>query len=321
VHNDRMFRAVLSRTENLRAWLRERLTGQPIAFAIDWDSLEPLEQITVDGALQKHEADVAAIARMKDSPQRVLAIIEQSSGRRRGLAAQTLRYALEKVAKLEAERPHESRPAVLPFVLHTGRAQIRASMSLRAPPQTQIDDGCTGLAFSIGVDELAGKTEQQIRERNLPPMLTLAMLFAQFIDGRSKALVEEALLRWQDLFQALASPPGQVEDIEIFQTYILMTTEMTVEECTAVFGRMLNEHGVKIMKTTGQKLIELGEARGRASGEMSGQRRLLQQQLLRRFGSISTRFANALATATAEQLDAFGLRLLDAKTIEDVFAA
>jgi SAM-dependent MidA family methyltransferase len=100
-----------------------------------------------------------------------------------------------------------------------------------------------------------------------------------------------------------------------------MTTEVTVEECTAVFGRMLNEHGVTIMKTTGQKLIELGEARGRASGEMSGQRRLLQQQLLRRFGSISTRFANALATATAEQLDAFGLRLLDAKTIEDVFAA
>jgi len=53
---------------------------------------------------------------------------------------------------------------------------------------------------------------------------------------------------------------------------------------------------------------------------MKGQRRLLQQQLLRRFGSISTRFATALATATTEQLDTFGLRLLDAKTIDDVFA-
>ena len=151
MHNDRMFRAVLSRTENLRAWLRERLTGQPIAFAIDWDSLEPLEQITVDGALKKHEADVAAIARMKDSPQRVLAIVEQSSGRRRGLAAQTLRYALEKAAKLEAERLHEPRPAVLPFVLHTGRAQIRASMSLRAPPQTQIDAAFRLLLLAVTV--------------------------------------------------------------------------------------------------------------------------------------------------------------------------
>ena len=94
-----------------------------------------------------------------------------------------------------------------------------------------------------------------------------------------------------------------------------MTTEMTVDECATVFRRILNEHGATIMKTTGQKLVELGEARG----EARGQRRLLQQQLLRRFGSISTRFANALATATAEQLDAFGLRLLDAKTIEDVF--
>ncbi len=323
-----MFRAVLSRTENLRAWLRERLTGQPIAFAIDWDSLEPLEQITVDGALQKHEADIAAIARLKDSPQRLLAIVEHSSGRRRGIAAQTLRYALEKAAKLEAERPTEPRPAVLPFVLHTGRKPIRASMSLRAPPQTQIDEGGTGLAFSIGVDELAGKTEQQIRERNLPPMLTLAMLCAQFVDGRSRAFVEEALLRWQDLFQALARPPGHVEDLEIFQSYILMTTEMTVDECATVFRRILNEDGATIMKTTGQKLIEMGkaegEARGKATGEALGQlvgrQRLLQQLLLRRFGSISTRFADALATATVDQLDAFGLRLLDAKTIDDVFA-
>ena len=116
VHNDRMFRAVLSRTENLLAWLRERLHGQPIADQIDWDSLEPLEQITVDGVLKKHEADFAVVARLKDSTQRLLAIAEHSSGRRRGIAAQTLRYALEKAAKLEAERPHEPRPAVLPFV-------------------------------------------------------------------------------------------------------------------------------------------------------------------------------------------------------------
>ncbi len=107
-----------------------------------------------------------------------------------------------------------------------------------------------------------------------------------------------------------------------------MTTEMTVDVCATVFRRILDEDGATIMKTTGQKLIEMGkaegEARGKATGEALGQlvgrQRLLQQQLLRRFGSISTRFANALATATTEQLDAFGLRLLDAKTIDDVFA-
>jgi len=138
VHNDRMFRAVLARTDNLRAWLRERLAGQPITFAVDWNSLEPLEQTSVDGALKKHEADIAAIARLAGSKQRLLVIVEQSSGRRRGLAAQTLRYGLEKAAKLEAERPDEPRPAVLPFVLHTGRVPIRAPMALSAPPLTQI---------------------------------------------------------------------------------------------------------------------------------------------------------------------------------------
>ena len=320
MHNDHLFRAVFARPENLRAWLQERLNGQPIAACIDWDSLEPLEQISVDGKLKKHEADFAVTGRLHNTARRLLAIVEQATGRRRGLAAQTLRYSLEKAAKLQAERPFEPRPVVLPFVLHTGKAPVGELLWLPGPPDTQIDRDRTGVAFSICVDELAGKPEEEIRSRALPPMVTLAMLFAQFVNGRSRAFVEEALLRWQDLFEAVASPPGHMEDIEIFQHYILMTTEVTVEECTAVFGRMLNEHGVTIMKTTGQKLIELGEARGEARGEATGQRRVLQQLLLRRFGVISARFSQALASATSEQLDTFTIRLLDAKTIDDVFA-
>ncbi len=320
MHNDSLFRAVFARKENLRGWLRERLQGQPIVAAIDWESLEPLEQISVDSALKKHEADFAVAGRLRTTPRRLLAIIEQATGRRRGVAAQTLRYSLEKAAKLQAERPFEPRPVVLPFVLHTGKAPIGEWMWLPGPPDVAIDQHRTGVAFSICVDELAGQTEAQLRSRVLPPMVVLAMLFAQFVNGRSRAFVEEALLRWQDLFEAVARPPGHMEDIEIFQHYILMTTDVTVEQCAAVFGRMLNEHGVTIMKTTGQKLIELGEARGEARGEANGQRRVLQHLLQRRFGAISARFAEILANSPTDQLEAFAVRLLDAETIDDVFA-
>ena len=94
------------------------------------------------------------------------------------------------------------------------------------------------------------------------------------------------------------------------------------------------------MQTTAEKLreegriegIALGEERGEARGEArgktlgevlgrtAGQRQVIDTLLQRRFGAIPTRLANKLAKASDEHLAAIALRLLDAKSIDDVFA-
>jgi hypothetical protein len=63
-----------------------------------------------------------------------------------------------------------------------------------------------------------------------------------------------------------------------------------------------------------------GRVEGMATGELSGRRQILHQLLVHRFGKIPRRCERQLQTATIQQLDAIGLRLLDAKTIDDVFA-
>ncbi len=107
---------------------------------------------------------------------------------------------------------------------------------------------------------------------------------------------------------------------------------MSVEQCTRVFEQILNEDGAETMQSTADKLMAAGREEGReegrvegrvegmATGELSGRRQILHQLLVHRFGKIPRRCERQLQTATIQQLDAIGLRLLDAKTIDDVFA-
>ena len=65
----------------------------------------------------------------------------------------------------------------------------------------------------------------------------------------------------------------------------------------------------------------LGVKKGRTEGRMEGRFSLLQRQLTRRFGSaFDGRFHQRLQSASVEQLDSWGERLLDAQSIEEVFA-
>ena len=69
------------------------------------------------------------------------------------------------------------------------------------------------------------------------------------------------------------------------------------------------------MQTTADKL----RAEGRAEGATNGRRALIEELLRRRFGPIPKRFQARLNQAAIPELDAIGIRLLDAATIEAVF--
>jgi hypothetical protein len=184
----------------------------------------------VDGKLGQHEADLSFTSKLLRAVRLLLAVVECASGRRRRIAAQTIRYSMVLLEKFTDEHGLLHRPVVLPIVLHTGRKPLADPMSLESadvPSRIGRDNG--GLAFGIVLDDLAAQTEENILARKLPVAVKLAFLFAQGIDRRTPAEVEGALLRWQDLLRELASPPGHVEELEIFQSYVLKTTEMPVE--------------------------------------------------------------------------------------------
>ena len=74
---------------------------------------------------------------------------------------------------------------------------------------------------------------------------------------------------------------------------------------------------------TGERLRMEGRQEGRQEGlqkgRLEGERVLLQKQLERRFGALPPWVSERLAQATPEQLEAWGLDLLDAADLGALF--
>jgi hypothetical protein len=86
------------------------------------------------------------------------------------------------------------------------------------------------------------------------------------------------------------------------------------------FERTLQRPEESIMSTA-EKLRKEGEAMGEARGEAKGRSAMLLRQLIARFGQSADGERRRLQQATCDELDRRAVRLLDAKTLADVFAA
>ena len=85
--------------------------------------------------------------------------------------------------------------------------------------------------------------------------------------------------------------------------------------------RFAIERGMKKGMQQGiEQGIEKGIARGIEKGIQQGLAQSLQRQLNRRFGPLSAEVTRQLENATPEQLETWTDRVLDARTIEEVFA-
>lgn len=69
-----------------------------------------------------------------------------------------------------------------------------------------------------------------------------------------------------------------------------------------------------------EKGIEQGMRQGMQQGIQQGETAVLERQLTRRFGPLSPETRNRLADATLEQIEHWADNILDAQSVEDVFA-
>ena len=84
-------------------------------------------------------------------------------------------------------------------------------------------------------------------------------------------------------------------------------------------GRLAREYMQMGRQEGVQQGMQLGMQRGMQRGIHQGEFSLLNRQLSRRFGQLPGWALERLEQAECEQLEAWGERLLEAKTLEEVF--
>ena len=105
-------------------------------------------------------------------------------------------------------------------------------------------------------------------------------------------------------------------DNELWHDIERIEGERNVKYVTSV-ERLAIKRGIEQGMEKGlEKGMEKGLERGRAEGSAA----LLSRQLTRRFGPLTTTITERLAQATPEQLEQWAERVLDAPSLDDVFA-
>jgi hypothetical protein len=91
--------------------------------------------------------------------------------------------------------------------------------------------------------------------------------------------------------------------------------EVSITDVQERLARVLGPRASEVVMSTAQRLIE----QGRAEGEARGARRVLGLQLRSRFGVLDPQTEKRLEAASVEELERWAERVVDARTLADVF--
>jgi hypothetical protein len=143
----------------------------------------------------------------------------------------------------------------------------------------------------------------------------LTLLCLRFLPRVSDREALAALERWGDLMRAVARSRGGQLALEAISSYVLHQTDLSPGLLSATFARTIQQPTEGSVMSTADRLI----AKGKAEGAVEGQARILLRQLDARFGPLPARLEARVRGANVRDLDRWALRILDAKSLADLF--
>jgi hypothetical protein len=312
--HDALYRRLFDNPDMVRELLREFLAG---SWLDDLD-LEAMtrENATFNAATgDRRDGDMVwRIPRRNGGDTYLMLLLEFQSTSDRWMALRVLVYAglLWQHLVNEKRLPPDGRlPPILPVVLYNGDRRWAAPLALRELVGLSGDSPLwqwqPAMRYQI-VDEGAFPEDDLARRDAL-----LALLFRleSSPDPAQVVVLTDALLAW---FQG---HPGfeRVRSVFVEMLGALLAPGVRVPDELLEMRNMLATRWEVWERNRDQELRE-GEQRGQQRGEANLLRRLLE----RRFGALPDWTLDRIAAADSATLEKWGLRVLDAGSLDDVLA-
>jgi predicted transposase YdaD len=163
--------------------------------------------------------------------------------------------------------------------------------------------------FRYLLDDLARIDPAELQARPLTPAVRLTLLVMHAAPRRTD--VTEDLESFLGTIQEALHSPDGTEILKAVLTYIQAVTETPADRLQQVMTR-LGPEAEEVYMSTADMLRAEGEAKGRTEA--------LAQLLTLKFGTLPDAARTKLRAASAQQLADWTGRVLDATTVDDVFA-
>jgi len=273
---------------------------------------------TFVGADQKaHYSDMLYSVRLAGGASAfVYLLFEHKSRPDRFVALQLLRYMLE-IWELHRRQHKADRllPIIIPIVVYHGRRRrpiVRLADLVDLP-----DAGLKGYLpdFDQAFYDFSPDSDEEIKG-NILLRLTLTCLRA-----KNNPTAERHVNEIFRMLSALGDDATSLRWLTTIAGYVFQTMDIDHKVMHNIVTKSLESGKEAAVMTLAERLRSEGRVEGRVEGEVLGKHAVLRRQIARRFGEgiLDLLMQERLRAATAEQLDLWADRILDARTIEEVF--
>jgi predicted transposase/invertase (TIGR01784 family) len=319
--HDLLFKWVFEHPEHASGALRSVMPAA-VTRALDWSTLARCPGSFVDRALTERHTDLLFSIAWRDSGQALVYLLfEHQSTPDDQMPFRLLRYLVRIWERwLKDHEGAKLLPVIVPIVLYHDDEPWSAPMAFDAmfdlPDAVRSTLAPYLVNFTYLVDDLSETPDDELRARAMTALGRLVALC--FKHGRTHPDLLDKLSNWADVVLEVFRARNGLEALEVVMGYILDVNEQVEpKELEAFLVRVAGSDAKDIVMTAGQRLREEGERRGIQKGKSL----LLLGLLRQRFGNqVGVEIERQVATASAEQLDAWGRRILSAATLPEVLA-
>lgn len=291
---------------------------------IDWPSLAPAPANFVGALFRQRVGDLVFQARFKAGGELLLwCLLEHQRRQDPWMILRIVDTESKMWQRWQRLHPrHVQLPPIVPVVVYHGHEPWTSATAMRElyalPQDTQAAFGDHLLSCSFVLDDLSRVDDDSLRSRRMEIFAKLSLL--ALARAGAADFIDHLVTHWrEELRQALSESDSErllqlLEYIYFVNSYI---DEKTMRrQLVAVAG----PHAEDTMMSLGERLVQKGIEKGIERGVEKGQREMLLKQLVQRFGVLPAAVTARVNQAGAADLGRWAERILDATSLDDVFA-
>nr|VFK12767.1 MAG: conserved hypothetical protein (putative transposase or invertase) [Candidatus Kentron sp. LPFa] len=315
--HDRFLKELLSHPERAGALLRERLPEEIVRF-LSPGPPELVDASFVDERLRGHLSDrLFKVETLNRQTAFLYVLIEHKSTPDDKVGWQLLRYMVEILKQWERQQSDWDRlPAVIPFVFYHGAREWKIPNEFLHLVNAEETWKPYLPNFRFPVFDLGKIPDKQLsRNRRLNAWL-LVMKYAT--RKKQQMAIKDLLI------EVIKEIPEDLRPIVHYFVQTYRYDEQTLREIIRRIqpeeeNKMMSQFAQDIEKRVRQEVLQEGIQQGLLEGEVRGEAKLLIRQLSRRFQPLPDRIFERVYAADPGVIEIWADRVLEAKSLDDVF--
>lgn len=312
--HDAFFKSIFSQPLQAAEVLQQALPPEVVRL-LDFSTLTPEPGSFIDEALRGQCTDLLFSARFAGWPTLLYLLFEHMSTQEVFMPLRMSGYMNEIwKALVLAERPRHL-PVIVPVVLHHSELGWRSRTSFQAMFDPELPAPLRTFVphFHLALEDLSTRSDEELLAQAVSAITKMAL------SALKHARTAEDLLRfvpgWAQLVHDMLREPNGADAVaRVFRYLSLVRGAGEVPILRRIAEGARDEAAM-------QTIAEMFEEQGLQKGVLIGERQVLIRLLSRRFGSLPARLLERIHRADAEALERWTERLLEADSLDDVFAA